>query len=500
MMKATLTNKLLRLILPLLVLPIMLIVAFFYMYLLDMTEKNAIKLSTDITKHVSMRFANTPDFMIETQRYVDNNVDDNIPDITILDNDLNILAARNKENIGKLYAQDNIVFKQWVKESLLNKKISLFSDTKKEFIAIPLLGKNKKIAGFSVCNYKNNLQKNFAIVKQAFLFILLIVLFIVFIAIVLTIVFAFNIINPIKSLISGTQIVSTGNLSHVIEVISDDEIGTLTISFNAMVKKLRAAEDALKDLNQNLEEKVYEELKKSRDKDLILIQQSKMATMGEMLANIAHQWRQPLNALGLLIQNIELRHQFGELDEAAIVYTVKKGNEMIISMSQTIDDFSDFFRPNKKSESFSLYKNVEGTLRIIEPNLKRDEINIIQEIDQGASIYGYPNEFSQVLMNLINNAKDALLETNPVEKYIRIRVYEENGYVYLTVSDNAGGIPASIIDKVFDPYFTTKEVGKGTGLGLYMSKMIIETNMEGTLNVKNTMDGAQFTIIMKSKK
>ena len=301
--------------------------------------------------------------------------------------------------------------------------------------------------------------------------------------------------RKIEKLLIGTNKFANNELSYRIKVTSKDEIGKLEESFNDMAIKIENLLKEEKELNETLEEKVKEEIKKQRQQEQILIQQSRLASMGEMIGNIAHQWRQPLNALSLVIQNIKFSYETNELDEEFLDKSVKKANLLTTNMSRTIDDFRSFFKPNKTKEKFSLNDSVEKALELIEPTFEHHEINLLKEESKNVIyINGYKNEFSQALLNILNNSKDALLENKIKKAQIEICFYEENNFAIIEIKDNALGINEEIIEKVFDPYFTTKEEGKGTGIGLYMSKTIIESNMDGKLSVHNINDGVMFKI------
>ncbi|UFS69995.1 ATP-binding protein [Geomonas sp. RF6] len=235
-----------------------------------------------------------------------------------------------------------------------------------------------------------------------------------------------------------------------------------------------------------------------REKDLMLMQQSRLAAMGEMIGNIAHQWRQPLNRLGLLAQDVLLTHEAGGADGTYLEDHVKKTMETIHHMSQTIEDFRNFFRPDKEKTRFDGVDAIETTLSLLEEGLKSQ--HVITEIDRSgdAFVFGFPNEYKQVLINIVANARDAFAERKTPHPHIRFTAWSEEGTSYVTVSDNAGGIPEEIIDRLFEPYFTTKEPDKGTGLGLYMSRMIIERNMGGRLTARNIVGGAEFIIATPS--
>ena len=164
-------------------------------------------------------------------------------------------------------------------------------------------------------------------------------------------------------------------------------------------------------------------------------------------------------------------------------------------MSKTIDDFRNFFKPDKQKERFTVLESVQFATNLINTVLSMQNITLNQSIsEENMFVYGYPHEFSQVVLNLINNSKDALLDKEIKHPYINLEVGIQNGYIAVKISDNGGGIDENIIDKVFDPYFTTKDKTKGTGLGLYMSKMIVEQNMNGMISVTNTNEGVEFVI------
>ena len=226
----------------------------------------------------------------------------------------------------------------------------------------------------------------------------------------------------------------------------------------------------------------------------LLIQQSRLASMGEMIGNIAHQWRQPLNTLSLILANIKDAFDYGELDENTLQDSVNKANKMVERMSTTIDDFRNFFSPDKNRECFSPQEGVEDAIAIIDSSLKRESIEIILHYETDCTIKSYKNEFSQVILNILGNARDALLDKKITNPKIEITEKIEEEYLYIIIRDNAGGISESIMPKIFDPYFTTKGENKGTGIGLYMSKIIIEEHMNGTLMLENYKECAVFTI------
>lgn len=230
-------------------------------------------------------------------------------------------------------------------------------------------------------------------------------------------------------------------------------------------------------------------------KERLLIQQSKLAAMGEMIGAIAHQWRQPLNSLGLLVQDVEFAFDEEELDKEYVVHFKDKAMDAIKYMSKTIDDFKNFFSPHKKIETFFIEEAIRQTLSILEAQFKNN--NIAVTFGSNAQKIPYvcnKNELSQVFLNILANAKDALLDKKNTEKFIVINTFADRELATITIEDSAGGIPTDIIDKIFESHFTTKEQSGGTGIGLYMSKSIVEEHLGGSITVENTDNGAKFTI------
>lgn len=254
----------------------------------------------------------------------------------------------------------------------------------------------------------------------------------------------------------------------------------------------------LEEFNHSLEERIDMAITELRQKDQMLIQQGRLAAMGEMINNIAHQWRQPLNNIGLIVQSLIYSHKNGELTESELEGEIGKTMDTINFMSRTIDDFRSFFRQDKEKRYFTTLDMVNKTMDFVAENLRYSNITVKIESQDSAAAFGYPNEYAQVLINIINNAKDALLEQKIDEPRIRIRVFSEDELSVVTVWDNGGGVADHILPKIFDPYFSTKEPGKGTGIGLYMSKVIIEQHMKGNLTARNHAGGTEFRIAVPS--
>jgi PAS domain S-box-containing protein len=260
------------------------------------------------------------------------------------------------------------------------------------------------------------------------------------------------------------------------------------------ITERKRAEEGLKALNEELENRVAKRTAELREKDQVLLSQSRQAAMGEMIGNIAHQWRQPLNALGLTVQQLLLEYDLGEFTREFLDHNVASSMELIKHMSRTIDDFRNYFRPEKSMVEFKVAEAIANTLSLMEGSLQNPQIGVEIIAKDDPVIHGYRNEFAQVLLNILNNARDALTETEIDYPMVTITISSENGCAVVTVADNAGGVPEEIMGKIFDPYFTTKGPQKGTGVGLFMSKTIIENNMGGRLSVRNIANGAEFRI------
>ena len=247
-------------------------------------------------------------------------------------------------------------------------------------------------------------------------------------------------------------------------------------------------------LNLSLEERVAATVNEMREKDRLLIQQSRVAAMGELVNNIAHQWRQPLNVLGLLIQQLRMFYDVGSLRKEFLDSSVNKSMDLINHMSQTINNFMNFYSSDTEKVEFTVHEAVARTVSLVEDAFKNLQIGIDFHTNADSSIFGCPNEYSQALLNILMNAKDALLESRPEDARVTVTIGREGDRSVVTVTDNAGGIADEVMGKIFEPYFTTKGPDRGTGVGLYMSKTIIEKNMNGSLTARSTPEGTEFRI------
>ena len=248
-----------------------------------------------------------------------------------------------------------------------------------------------------------------------------------------------------------------------------------------------------------LANRVNKEVDKNKEQEILLLKQSRLAQMGEMIAMIAHQWRQPLNNLSLSNQLLVSKYNKGKLNDDAMQSFKENSKKQITHMSKTIDDFRNFFRPEQKRKEFSVNEVVSDLMHITDGIYDMHCIKLEFIEDKEFFSDGYPNELGQAILNIINNAKDALLETENSEKFIKISLEHKEENILIAIEDNAGGIPQNISNSIFDPYFSTKESKNGTGLGLYMTKMIITDKFNGTIGFENTEDGVRFEIMIKEK-
>ena len=311
-----------------------------------------------------------------------------------------------------------------------------------------------------------------------------------------------------------TKNISLKNLDKPLNLKKEDfdELNNVSNAINKMrnnilteIKIKEKVQNELKQLNIDLDKKIKQEVIKNREKDLQLLQQSKNAALGEMIANIAHQWRQPLSVISAVTTGMKLEKEVGVLTDEQLFKKLDKISSTSKHLSNTIDEFRDFLKDDNKKIIFNLTKEIDKCLLIEESIIKANSIMIIKSLDDSISINNLPHGLSHSLINIINNAKDALnkmMDEN--NRFLFIESKSNNGNAIITLRDCGGGIPENIIDKIFEPYFTTKHQAQGTGLGLYMSYKIITENMNGIIEVRNVsynykdmeFTGAEFKIIL----
>jgi signal transduction histidine kinase len=277
-----------------------------------------------------------------------------------------------------------------------------------------------------------------------------------------------------------------GKLDYRLEITDQEEIAQLETSLNSMAQNIKQNQIKLK------------------EKDRIMYQQAKMASMGEMLENIAHQWRQPLSVISSEASGIKVKKEFDILDEEELLNTMDNITQTTQHLSNTIDDFRNFFKPQIEKEIFNIESSIEKTLNIIGKKLANRDFIVIKNVGKNLKVDGFESELVQVFMNIISNTIDATVLKDIQQRYLFIDIFEDNNNVVISIKDSAGGIPKDIINKIFDPYFTTKHKSNGTGIGLYMSEEIIVKHFYGEIIAQNItyeyenqeLIGVEFKIIL----
>ncbi len=260
----------------------------------------------------------------------------------------------------------------------------------------------------------------------------------------------------------------------------------------------------LQELNETLEYRIQEAIEENKSKDIILYQQAKMASMGEMIGNIAHQWRQPLSVISTSVTGLSFKIDYGiNIPKEEVVETLERVNETAQFLSKTIDDFQNYLKPQKNDEEFNIKEVILKNIEMFGKAFSNNDIEIILDLED-LLIKNCKNELLQVTINILNNAKDALKESDSENKLLFISLYSEDNNAIISIKDNAGGIPEQILPNIFDAYFTTKHKSQGTGLGLYMSYQIITNRFHGVIKVLNEeyeyqdkkYKGANFKLIL----
>ena len=271
----------------------------------------------------------------------------------------------------------------------------------------------------------------------------------------------------------------------------------VSFPISKLYDSLEEEAESIAEQANNLETRVEVEIEKNRAKDRLLENQAKLAALGEMIGNIAHQWRHPITRLSLIIQNLKSLHENKKLTHEQFLKYYKSSLEQIDYMSDTIEDFRNFYKEDIEKKLFDPFTAIENAYKIINASIKHEGIQLSINIKDEFEVLGYQNQFSQVILNILQNAKDAFEERNTNNPFVTITLYTKKGKNIIDIEDNAGGIKAEIIDKIFDAYITTKQ-NNGTGIGLYMSRTIIEENFNGKLYAKNYKNGSIFTVELNS--
>jgi C4-dicarboxylate-specific signal transduction histidine kinase len=375
-------------------------------------------------------------------------------------------------------------------------------------------------------------------------------LFGIIITIMISMFIAGRLTSPLRKMVGTAKLIQQGNLTARADETSNSEVAELAAAFNSMLDQLQLwhneldnrvrqrteqlvtanielqseitertkieeslhektvqleeeiserqkAQEALVALNNSLEARILTTVSELRQKDDLLMHQNRLAAMGEILTNIAHQWRQPLNNIAAYIQTMQYLHKSGELTAEEMDHDITAVMDIVKYMSQTIDDFRNFFRKDRDQHEFMLQEVIDRSLNLLQSSLKACSIKVTVEGDKELRGMGYPNEYAQAVMNILYNARDILVERSVANPEIVINIFREKNHAVVSIQDNGGGIAPETLPHIFDPYFTTKGPSSGTGIGLYMSKTIIERNMGGRISAKNSGNGAEFRIELK---
>lgn len=248
--------------------------------------------------------------------------------------------------------------------------------------------------------------------------------------------------------------------------------------------------------NRDLEKEVNKQLQELREKDELLVAQSKLAAVGETLAHIAHQWKQPLSQINSVVVNIEADFEDKKLNQETLEEHLNEIEKLTFYMSDTIQSFNNYLQPNDEREIFSIKEAFDDAYELVYKLLESKQIECKFVIDEDSQVEGVKKEFVQAILVILNNAKDVLVDNQIKQPKINIFIDKKENKAFLEISDNGGGIASKYFDKIFDPYFTTKPHSQGTGHGLCMAKMIVEKSMHGKLYVKNENLGAKFSIVL----
>jgi len=285
---------------------------------------------------------------------------------------------------------------------------------------------------------------------------------------------------------------TTNNINFIDEVNNVSQVTTL----QALSHLVNVSSNELEMLNGNLEDRITTEIEKNIENEKKIFDSMKMSSLGDMIANIAHQWRQPLSVITTCASSMQIQQELGILDEEIIIKNTKSMIYQAEYLSDTINTFRDFIKEDYVLDNIILEKDIKKTLKLLDVVLKDNMIELVDEIDYEKStiLRLISGELSQVIINIFNNAKDALIENKIMDKWIKLSVNFTGDNCIITIEDNAGGIPADVLPKIFEPYFTTKHQTTGTGIGLYMSYDIVTKHFAGNLYARNTQNGAKFYI------
>ena len=402
----------------------------------------------------------------------------------------------------------NIKFAQVIDlNGLLLSKIGIKDDKNNKYLeklTIPLISDEMKISDFDLWI---DFSKEYKVIEEHKQVMFKIIILELLLSFILAYVLGYRLSKNLEKLKVSAESFGENEFYEIEHIKSNDELEVLSLSMIKMQNKIKIRTQKLKDLNENLDMKVKEEISKNKAKDKILFEQSKLASMGEMIGNIAHQWRQPLSIISAGATGIIMRKQIGSLSDEELSEICAQINTNAQYLSKTIDDFRDFIRGNKNKSEFKIDTLFDSFTELVKPTLTSNKINLIIDIKEKIVLNNYSNELIQCVINIFNNSKDAFDERGIKEKYFFIDAYTKGSEYVISMRDNARGIKDEILDKIFEPYFTTKHKSLGTGLGLYITYNLLTQGMQGKIEVSNISyryfdnfyEGANFKISLPLK-
>jgi signal transduction histidine kinase len=358
-----------------------------------------------------------------------------------------------------------------IKEHLLEKPSDVlrYIDEKEEFVLAFSEISNGWVLGISQPS-----KEVFSPTRGLVLMLTLLTVACIIVAIVFGIILARRLAKPILNASDELKLIEMGDYTHNIPkefLERNDEVGEFHNAILAIQSELK------------------HEAELNREKDVFMIYQSKQAKIGEMVGNISHQWKQPLNTINLILTNLYEEYKYQELDEKEFEKTINTLRKIVDNMADTIKDFTDFLKPSKENTKFDLAESIHLVLDLMEVSLKYNQISIKVDLEPDIRIMGLHNEFAHVLFNVLNNARDAIVESKVEDKYISIRTFSKDKEVIIEIHNTGNQIPDETLEKLFQPYFTTKGDKDGTGVGLYISRIIVEQRMNGKIQLENAEDG-----------
>lgn len=369
-----------------------------------------------------------------------------------------------------------------IKEHLLEKPSDVlrYIDEKEEFVLAFSEISNGWVLGISQPS-----KEVFSPTRGLVLMLTLLTVACIIVAIVFGIILARRLAKPILNASDELKLIEMGDYTHNIPkefLERNDEVGEFHNAILAIQSELK------------------HEAELNREKDVFMIYQSKQAKIGEMVGNISHQWKQPLNTINLILTNLYEEYKYQELDEKEFEKTINTLRKIVDNMADTIKDFTDFLKPSKENTKFDLAESIHLVLDLMEVSLKYNQISIKVDLEPDIRIMGLHNEFAHVLFNVLNNARDAIVESKVEDKYISIRTFSKDKEVVIEINNTGNQIPDETLEKLFQPYFTTKGDKDGTGVGLYISRIIVEQRMNGKIQLENVEDGVCCRIMLNTDK